>query len=353
LTFQPLEAVGSVVEGTMHTIGEFARLTQVPEKTLRYYDALGLLCPRRAPGTAGYRSYGAGDLERLNRILALKDAGFSLAELRTALGDAMTTADLAELAERSVRRSRTSPRVPQLRARRAAARLELLARLDEPLSFSMTIARPGPAGSVSVRDTLATHGECERLFEEIAHAAPGVRHSGDLCGAIWHACAPGRIDCEAFAIATAEVSRNSRVRAASCARRARRCSPTAARRLPRRVRGAARLDRGLGLPGGGRQERGLRDAAAMRRRIPDRDPHPGGRMTERVLGPLRSRPLFRLEIELHPIQVVGPTPLGERRWCRSRAADSKASACAASSRRTPAATGCWREPTERFSRTCA
>jgi len=36
-------------------------------------------------------------------------------------------------------------------------------------------------------------------------------------------------------------------------------------------------------------------------------------MTERVLGPLRSRPLFRLEIELHPIQVVGPTPLGERR----------------------------------------
>ena len=34
---------------------------------------------------------------------------------------------------------------------------------------------------------------------------------------------------------------------------------------------------------------------------------------ERALGTLRSRPLFRLEIELHPIQVVGATPLGERR----------------------------------------
>jgi len=197
----------------MHTIGEFARLTQVPEKTLRYYDALGLLCPRRAPGTAGYRSYGAGDLERLNRILALKDAGFSLAELRTALGDAMTTADLAELAGAKRAALADLAESAQLRARRAAARLELLARLDGPLSFSMTIRETGACRILSVRDTLATHGECERLFEEIAHAAPGVRHSGDLCGAIWHACAPGRIDCEAFAIATAEVSRNSRVRA--------------------------------------------------------------------------------------------------------------------------------------------
>jgi len=28
---------------------------------------------------------------------------------------------------------------------------------------------------------------------------------------------------------------------------------------------------------------------------------------------LRSRPLFRIQIELHPIQVVGTTPFGERR----------------------------------------
>ena len=36
-------------------------------------------------------------------------------------------------------------------------------------------------------------------------------------------------------------------------------------------------------------------------------------MTGRARVELRSRPLFRLEIELHPIQVVGRTPLGERR----------------------------------------
>ena len=36
-------------------------------------------------------------------------------------------------------------------------------------------------------------------------------------------------------------------------------------------------------------------------------------MTGRAAVELRSRPLFRLEIELHPIQVVGQTPLGDRR----------------------------------------
>jgi DNA-binding transcriptional MerR regulator len=66
----------------MHKIGDFASLSQIPVKTRRYYDEIGLLRPAHVEGATGYRYYGAEQLEQLNRILVLKDLGFSLREIR-------------------------------------------------------------------------------------------------------------------------------------------------------------------------------------------------------------------------------------------------------------------------------
>lgn len=63
-------------------IGDFSRLTFVSVKTLRYYDELGLLRPVRVDEFTGYRYYSADQLPRLNRILALKDLGLSLEEVK-------------------------------------------------------------------------------------------------------------------------------------------------------------------------------------------------------------------------------------------------------------------------------
>jgi DNA-binding transcriptional MerR regulator len=62
----------------MFSIGEFARLGTVSVRTLRHYDEIGLLRPARVDPETGYRSYSAGQLAQLNRIIALKDLGFSL-----------------------------------------------------------------------------------------------------------------------------------------------------------------------------------------------------------------------------------------------------------------------------------
>ena len=59
-------------------IGDFARLGQVSVRMLRNYDELGLLVPAHVDPWTNYRSYTAGQLARLNRIVALKDLGFSL-----------------------------------------------------------------------------------------------------------------------------------------------------------------------------------------------------------------------------------------------------------------------------------
>lgn len=60
--------------------GEFARLAGVTEKTLRYYDKIGLLKPA-AIQSNGYRSYSEKDLIKLQRILFLKQLDFSLDDI--------------------------------------------------------------------------------------------------------------------------------------------------------------------------------------------------------------------------------------------------------------------------------
>jgi len=68
-------------ERTVLKIGEFARVNQVSIATLRYYDQCGLLKPVALDPDTGYRYYSLDQLPRLNRILALKELGFSLEQI--------------------------------------------------------------------------------------------------------------------------------------------------------------------------------------------------------------------------------------------------------------------------------
>ncbi len=66
----------------MLRIGDFARLAHVSIRTLRLYDENGLLKPARIDPFTDYLYYEFEQLPRLNRILALKDLGFSLDQIR-------------------------------------------------------------------------------------------------------------------------------------------------------------------------------------------------------------------------------------------------------------------------------
>ncbi|MDZ4875250.1 MAG: hypothetical protein CLLPBCKN_004646 [Chroococcidiopsis cubana SAG 39.79] len=62
----------------MFKIGDFSKLSRVSIKALRLYDEMGLSKPIQVDQFTSYRYYCASQLPRLNRILALKDLGFSL-----------------------------------------------------------------------------------------------------------------------------------------------------------------------------------------------------------------------------------------------------------------------------------
>ena len=62
-------------------INEAARLDGVSERTLRYYDRIGLLRPSSMT-ESGYRLYDEDALRRLQQILFFRELGFPLAQIR-------------------------------------------------------------------------------------------------------------------------------------------------------------------------------------------------------------------------------------------------------------------------------
>lgn len=69
----------------MIRIGDFARLARVSVRTLRHYEAKGLLRPAHVDARSRYRYYDAGQIEVLERLLLLRDVGLSLDAIRTLL----------------------------------------------------------------------------------------------------------------------------------------------------------------------------------------------------------------------------------------------------------------------------
>lgn len=113
----------------MFAIGEFARHGRVSVRMLRHYDAIGLLRPAHVDPATGYRGYEAAQLAELNRIVALKDLGFTLEQVRSLLGEQVSAeqvrgmlmlrrADLAATVEQ------TAQRLAQVEARLDAIELD-------------------------------------------------------------------------------------------------------------------------------------------------------------------------------------------------------------------------------------
>lgn len=66
----------------LYRIGMFANMNRVTIKTLRYYDEQNLLKPVYVDEENGYRYYEANQIADLHRILALKNMGFSIEDIR-------------------------------------------------------------------------------------------------------------------------------------------------------------------------------------------------------------------------------------------------------------------------------
>jgi predicted transcriptional regulator YdeE/DNA-binding transcriptional MerR regulator len=125
----------------MLKIGDFSRLGQVSVKTLRYYGQLGLLKPTWIDRYTGYRYYALEQLPRLNRILALKELGFSLEQIARLLDDNLSSEQLQGIV--LLKRAELEQRVQAEKTRlaRVEARLKQIDREGKLPEYEVIIRR--------------------------------------------------------------------------------------------------------------------------------------------------------------------------------------------------------------------
>lgn len=85
-------------------IGEAADRSGLPSKTVRYYEQIGLVRPRRSNNN--YRSYGERDVHELRFVAKARSLGFSVEECRHLLSlyrnRNRSSAEVREAAERHI-----------------------------------------------------------------------------------------------------------------------------------------------------------------------------------------------------------------------------------------------------------
>ena len=68
-------------------IGEFSKLNNIPIRTLRFYDQIGLLKPYQVDPETNYRSYHIEQSSLVDAIQYLRQLDFSLEEIKEILSD--------------------------------------------------------------------------------------------------------------------------------------------------------------------------------------------------------------------------------------------------------------------------
>ena len=66
----------------MYKIGDFSKKTNVPIKTLRYYDEINLFKPSYQDYFTGYRYYENNQIDEIKNIVKLKKINVTLEEIK-------------------------------------------------------------------------------------------------------------------------------------------------------------------------------------------------------------------------------------------------------------------------------
>ncbi|MDK3017071.1 Cu(I)-responsive transcriptional regulator [Pseudodonghicola flavimaris] len=100
-------------------IGDVARLSGLPAKTIRYYEDIGLIRPKRSAN--GYRSFGDSDLHRLAFLGRARALGFTIEDCRSLMAlyqdESRESAQVKRIAEDHLHR--IDDKIAQLQGMRA------------------------------------------------------------------------------------------------------------------------------------------------------------------------------------------------------------------------------------------
>lgn len=160
----------------MFKIGQFSRFARVSVKMLRHYDRIGLLQPAHTDPQTGYRYYSTEQLPRLNRIIALKDMGFSLAEIGGLLAEDLSAAELRGLLKAKRAEIAEAMRAEQARLMMVEARLAEIETEGSPPPYDVVLRKVEAQLAATLRRTIPTLGDhIAEMFATVEQAVTDKR----------------------------------------------------------------------------------------------------------------------------------------------------------------------------------
>ncbi|WP_035793653.1 MerR family transcriptional regulator [Kitasatospora mediocidica] len=170
----------------MFTIGDFAKHGRVSVRMLRHYDAIGLLRPAHVDLSTSYRFYEAGQLARLNRVIALKDLGFTLQQVQSILDEQVSAAELRGMLRLRQAELASAMAADALRLAQVEARLRTIESEGQMPSNDVVVKRIPAVRLAELTGTATTHEPdgigpvIGPLYDELCRrlAAAGVSITG-------------------------------------------------------------------------------------------------------------------------------------------------------------------------------
>ena len=149
----------------MLSIGQFSQIGQVTIKLLRYYDRIGLLKPVSINVETGYRYYVIEQLADLNRIIALKNLGLSLKEIRVMIHDNVTLPEMRGMLKLKQAELRQQLEQSQRQLSEVETRLSLLE--GDAIQVDVAFKSIAPQKVISVRRPIQHGDEIDPMFEHL------------------------------------------------------------------------------------------------------------------------------------------------------------------------------------------
>ncbi|MBA4687385.1 MAG: MerR family transcriptional regulator [Candidatus Galacturonibacter soehngenii] len=155
----------------MFRIGEFSKITQVSIRMLRYYDETGLLIPKEVDKITGYRLYSSSQIKQLNRILFLKNLGFSVKKIQELLHNWEIGEIQEELLKQKVEIEQNIQKEKE-RLIRLEGYLDDLKRKEKSLNTQIMIKSIPAYYVISLRKVLPSYYSEGLLWQELTQRMP-------------------------------------------------------------------------------------------------------------------------------------------------------------------------------------
>ncbi|UBF24766.1 MerR family transcriptional regulator [Kovacikia minuta CCNUW1] len=185
----------------MFKIGDFSRLSRVSIRTLRLYDEMDLLKPVCVDQFTGYRYYSASQLAQLNRIVALKDLGFSLKQIAKLLDEKIPPTQIRGMLRLKQAELQHQVELEQARLARVEARLSQIEYEDFVSKYDIVLKKSESQTVAAMRDILPTCDRIAQLHSELENylSAQSITIVG-FPQTIWHDAEYRRQDVDAEAV---------------------------------------------------------------------------------------------------------------------------------------------------------